>query len=204
MTLSTQATTYNRHLTDDSAVFHEVNRLLIEWRSGDAAALTQLTPMLYNELRTMARRHLRKERPDHTLQPTALVHEVYFRLIEQTRIHWQNRSQFFAVVSLLMRRILVDHARAYCASKRNGQAQKLSLDACSHLSTTPRPMDLLALDDALNQLAEIDPLQSKVVELRYFTGLTIEETAEALDISAATVKRYWFQARLWLKEHLSD
>lgn len=179
-----------------------VTRLLVDWSRGDAAALERLTPLVYGELKRLAGRYLRRERPDHTLQSTALVHEAYLRLIDQRSVAWQNRAHFFGVAAQLIRRILVDHARSKHAAKRGANAVKLSLD---DIVETPRQrdLDLVALDDALGTLGELDPQQSRIVELRFFAGLSIEETAEVLHISPATVKRDWTAAKAWLYRELS-
>ncbi len=155
-------------------------------------------PLVYDELHRLASRYLSRERPDHTLQSTALVHEAYLRLISQRDVHWQNRSHFFGVAAQMIRRILVDHARAHQAAKRGSGAVKLSLDEALASPENQPDLDLLALDDALNRLAEIDPQQGRIVELRYFAGLSIDETAEVLHISPATVKRDWVMAKAWL------
>lgn len=178
-----------------------VTELLRAWGGGDAAALDQMVPLVYEELRRQAQRYLRRESPGHTLQTTALVHEAYLRLVDQRTARWESRAQFFGVAAQLMRRILVDHARGHHAAKRGGSAIQVPLEE----DTAPaqeRDVDLLALDEALTRLAQLDERQAKVVELRYFTGLGIEETAEALGISPATVKREWTMARAWLKREL--
>jgi RNA polymerase sigma factor (TIGR02999 family) len=180
-----------------------VTDLLQAWGGGDTAALDRLIPIVYEELRRQAERLLRTESPGHTLQTTALVHEAYLRLVDQHQAHWQNRSQFFGVAAQLMRRILVDHARARGAAKRGGSAVQVKLDETA-IATSGSDVDLLALDYALTKLSQLDPLQARVVELRYFTGLGIEETAEALRVSPATVKREWAMARAWLKRELSE
>jgi RNA polymerase sigma factor (TIGR02999 family) len=180
----------------------QVTRLLRDWSNGDQSALDRLTPLVYSELRRLAGRYLRKERPDHTLQSTALVHEAFIRLVDQRDVKWQNRAHFFGVAAQMIRRILVDHARGRHASKRGSGAPKLSLDEA--LATPERKdLDLIALDDALNSLAKIDPQQARIVELRFFTGLTVEETAEVLGISPATVKRDWVTAKAWLYRDIS-
>jgi RNA polymerase sigma factor (TIGR02999 family) len=178
-----------------------VTELLRAWGGGDQAALDRLLPVVYDELRRQAQRYLRRERPGHTLQTTALVHEAYLRLIDQRQARWQTRSQFFGVAAQLMRRILVDHARGRHAAKRGGAAIQVPLEEES-AAAQERDVDLLALDEALTRLAAFDPQQARVVELRYFTGLGIEETAEALGVSPATVKREWAMARAWLKREL--
>jgi RNA polymerase sigma factor (TIGR02999 family) len=184
-------------MPDDS-----VTELLTRWRAGDRQALDQLTPLVYVELRRIARRHLRREPAGNSLQTTALVHEAYLKLVDQSRIEWQNRAQFFAVAGELIRRILVDHARARHREKRGGGVMPLALDEELHISDK-RSIELMALDDALNGLAKLDRQQSRVVELRFFAGLTVEETAEVLQISRATVNRDWVTARAWLLRELS-
>lgn len=178
----------------------EVTQLLLDWNNGDSAAVDKLMPIIYAELRQLAACYLKRERSDHTLQPTALVHEAYLKLIEHNRVNWQNRAHFFGAAARLMRRILVDHARSRKAAKRGG-GYKVSLTEEIAVSK-PADFDLLALDDALEQLAALDGQQSRVVELRYFGGLSIEDTAEALMISPATVKRLWTTARAWLHHQL--
>ena len=175
----------------------DVTRLLVRLTEGDRGVLDDLLPVVYGELRRLAASYLRKERVGHTLQPTALVHEAYMRLVDQTQVQWQNRAHFFGVAAQMMRRILVDHARAHEAEKRGGEFQKLSLDENIDVSGE-RDVNLVALDDALNLLAEIDPQKMKIVELRFFGGLSVEETAEVLGVSAPTVKRQWRMAKAWL------
>ena len=179
-----------------------VTQILLEWGNGDRAALDKLIPIVYAELRQQAARFLRRERPDHTLQTTALIHEAYLRLVDQKHVRWQNRAQFFGIAGQLMRRILVDHARNKQAGKRGGDDVKLQLDEAMIAGQSP-DVNLVALDEALTRLAEFDEQQSRIVELRYFSGLNIEETAEALGISAATVKRDWAMAKAWLHRELS-
>ncbi len=180
----------------------QVTRLLADWNKGDLAAREALLPLVYAELRRLAASYLRRERPDHTLQPTALVHEAYLRLVEERRVDWKSRSHFFSVAAKLMRRILVDHARARAATKRGGGAlSKVSLtDAV--VMTKERPAELLALDEGLTRLASVDPQQGQVVELRVFAGLSVEETSQALGISQATVKRDWAVAKAWLSREI--
>lgn len=180
----------------------DVTALLIDWNQGDQSALDRLMPVVYDELRRLAARCMAREGPGHTLQSTAVVNEAYLKLIDQQRVHWQNRAQFFAVAAQMIRRILVDHARVANAAKRGGLARKLSLDEGIGVPET-RDLDLIALDDALGSLAQFDPQQSRVIELRFFAGLTIEETAEALGISPATVKRDWVTAKAWLFNELN-
>lgn len=180
-----------------------ITQLLVEWSQGDKQALDQLAPLVYDELRRMARTYLRAERPDHTLQATALVHEAYLRLVDQHSVSWQNRAHFFGIASQMMRRILVNHAIARAAEKRGGGAEKLSLDEAVSFSNQ-REIDLIALDEALKELECLDPQQTRIVELRFFGGLSIDETAQALRISPATVKRDWSTARLWLRRKLNS
>jgi RNA polymerase sigma factor (TIGR02999 family) len=181
----------------------DVTDLLIEWGKGDQEALHQLMPLVYDELRRLASRHLRHERPGHTLQTTALVHEAYLKLVDQKNMTWQNRVQFFAASAQVMRHILVDHARNRRALKRGGENIRLSLDEAK-MSSEKKDADLLSLNEALNSLAVIDPQQSRVVELRIFGGLTVEETAEALGISTRTVKREWSMAKAWLHRQIKN
>jgi RNA polymerase sigma factor (TIGR02999 family) len=179
----------------------QVTELLVRWRGGDREALDSLLPLVYDELRRIARHYLQGERPGHTLQSTALVNEAYVRMVAQDFPQWQNRAHFFAVAAQLMRQILVDHARAHRASKRGGNVYKVSLDEAEG-QPQATDLDIVALDDALKNLAEMDPQQSKVVELKFFAGLSIEDTAEVLDISPSTVKRDWVTARAWLYREL--
>lgn len=175
----------------------QVTELLIDWSSGSEDSRDRLMQLVYDELRRLAASQLRGERSGHTLQATALVNEAYLRLVDQTRVQWRNRAQFFGIAAQLMRRILVDHARRHRALKRGGPATKLSLDE----SLTPgkqRDFDLVALDEALGNLAAMDPRLAEVVEMRFFGGLTVEETAEVIGTSTATVKRDWATARAWL------
>jgi len=180
----------------------EVTRLLIAWSEGDQAALEKLIPLVYQELRRLAKLYLKRERPGHSLQTTALVHEAYLRLIDSSRVRWQNRAHFFAVSAQLMRRILVDFARSRRYLKRGGEAQHVSLGDALDIAEA-RGAALIALDDALLALARIDERKSRVVELRYFGGLSVEETAEALKVSTETVKRDWRLARTWLRRELA-
>ena len=179
-----------------------VTELLIDWSNGDQTALDRLMPLVYEELRRIARRYLGMEDQGHTLQSTALVHEAYLRLVDQNRVHWRDRAHFFAVAAQMIRRILVDHARERHAAKRGGPAQKVVLD-----ESIPMPerenLDLLSLDKALNALSELDAQQAKIVELRFFAGLTNAEASEALGISTATVQRDWVTAKAWLFDRLS-
>jgi RNA polymerase sigma factor (TIGR02999 family) len=180
----------------------QASQLLIDWSGGDAAALEKLTPLIYDELRRLARRFLRHERGGHTLQTAALVNEAYLRLVDQRNVRWQNRAHFFAIAAQLMRRILIDYARRRHYAKRGGGAPQVSLDEAAALSDE-RAADLVALDEALLGLASIDPQQSRVVELRFFGGLTVEETAEVLKLSPDKVKREWSTAKAWLYREMS-
>ncbi len=184
-----------------------VTQLLVDWSKGDETALEKLMPLVYSELRRLARNYLRRERPGHTLQPTALVNEAYLKLVDQRKAKWQNRGQFYGVAAQLMRRILVDHARRHQAAKRGGSdQQRLSITSADQLGgkqlAREPAVDLLALHEALNELAEIDPHQSRIVELKFFGGLSIEETAEVMGIGHATVERDWKMARAWLRRKL--
>ncbi len=180
----------------------EVTRLLLAWRQGDRDALENLIPLVYSDLYRMAERHLRRERAGHTLQPTAIVNEAYLRLVGGEGGDWQNRAHFFAAAARSMRRILVDHARARKAKKRGGQGTRYLLDTA--IMVEPRAVGLIAVDDALEKLAVLDAEQGRVVELRFFAGLTEDETAEALGISPATVHRKWLSAKAWLYRELAD
>jgi len=180
-----------------------VTQLLIGWGQGDKEALDRLVPIVYDELRRQAARYLRHERAGHTLQTTALIHEAYLRLIDQKNVHWQNRAHFFGIAAQLMRRILVDHARTRKRAKRGGSDMRVPLEDAVAIARAPQ-LDVVALDEALNRLAEIDEQQGKIVELRFFSGLTVEETAEVLGISPATVKRDWSMAKAWLHSEISS
>ena len=179
-----------------------ITQLLEKWSNGDSKALDQLMPLVYDELHRLASSYLRRERREHTLQPTALVNEVFLKFFDQHRMSWRNRAQFFGVAAQLMRRILVDHARAHYASKRGGDRYCVSLKQVAAFGAAP-DADLLALHDLLNRLEEIDPNQARIVELRFFGGLTIKETAEVMGISHATVEREWRIAKAFLKRELT-
>jgi len=185
----------------DTGGSRQVTELLVRWRKGDRQALDALIPLVYGELRRIAQHFLQREKPGHTLQSTALVHEAYVRMVGQNLPEWQSRAHFFGIAAQLMRQILVDHARARQAAKRGGDVFKLSLDESTAMPEQ-RDLDLIALDDALKSLTELDPQQSRIVELRYFAGLTIEDTSEVLGISPATVKRDWATARAWLQREM--
>jgi RNA polymerase sigma factor (TIGR02999 family) len=179
-----------------------ITELLIDWGQGDQLALEKLMPLVYDELRRLANNYLRREPAGHTLQPTALVNEAYLKLVGQRKVNWQNRAHFFAISAKLMRRILVDHARQRQAVKRGGSdQQRLSITSAETIVKQPA-IDLLALNEALDELAQMDPQQGRIVELKFFGGLSIEETAEVLSISHATVERDWKLARAWLRRQL--
>jgi len=181
-----------------------VTELLQQWQDGDQEALDRLLPLVYDELRRQAHRYLRRERANHTLQTTALINEAYLKLVDQRAVQWQNRAHFFGIAAQAMRRILVDYARTKNREKRGGAIPDLPLDEVLLVAATGQSIDLLALDEALTRLALIDEQQARVVELKYFSGLSIEETAEALGISPATVKRDWQMAKAWLRHELAQ
>lgn len=180
-----------------------VTQLLLAWREGDPAALAELMPLVYGELRQLAAGHLNRERPNHTLQPTALVNEVYLQLIDQRQVNWQNRAHFFGATAEIMRRLLVDHARKHQAEKRGGGAIKVSLADVAVVLESEPDVDVILLDQALDELASLDPPLARLVELRYFGGLSVEDTAEFLNLSPATVKRHWQTAKSWLHRRLT-
>jgi RNA polymerase sigma factor (TIGR02999 family) len=180
---------------------HSLTRLLQDWSNGDKGALDKLLPIVYEELRRRAARYLQRERPDHTLQPTALINEAYLRLIDQTNVRWQNRAHFFAIAASLMRRILVDHARKGHAAKRGGHDVKLQVEEAL-VASKERDVNLVVLDEALTRFAEIDQRKTQVVELKFFSGLTTEETAEVLGVSPATVRHDWSLAKAWLRREI--
>ena len=179
-----------------------VTQLLIGWGKGDKEALDELLPIVYDELRRQAARYLRRERAGHTLQTTALIHEAYLRLVDQKNVKWQNRAHFFGIAAQLMRRISVDHARTKKRAKRGGSDVWVSLNEATTVVKT-QDLDVLEIDEALTRLTEIDKQQGKIVELRFFSGMTVDETAEVLGISTATVKRDWSMARAWLHREIS-
>jgi len=180
-----------------------ITNLLVRWSEGDEAALEKLTPYVYDELRRLAQSYLRNERPDHTLQATALVHEAYLQLLGMQQIEWKDRGQFIALAAQMMRRILVDHARKHAAQKRGGGEYKVSLSSAQAISSE-RDVNLVALDEALQRLSAIDPKRSEIVELRFFGGLSIEETANLLKVSTPTIERDWRVARAFLRRELSN
>jgi len=185
----------------DQPASKDVTKLLAEWGKGDRAALEALIPLVYGDLRRVAGSYLKQEKSGHTLSPTALVHETYLRLVTQ-KVPWQSRAHFFGVAAQMMRRILVDHARSHRYAKRGGGAVTLTLDQAV-AAPQEREIDLVALDDALQTLARLDERQSRMVELRFFGGLSIEETSEVMGVSAPTVKREWASARAWLYREIS-
>ena len=180
----------------------DITQLLKDWSEGNQTALDKLMPLVYDELRRQASRFLRNERKHHTLQTTALIHEAYLKLLGNNQIEWQNRNHFFALASTAMRRILVDYARERHREKRGGLAENLPLDEALQISANEKSVDLIALDEALNRLAKLDARQAQVVELRYFSGLSNDETAEVLGVSNATVRLDWNLAKAWLKQEI--
>ena len=184
------------------ALPQEITQLLMNWSQGDKAALDQLVPLVYPELRRLAKRHMDREDPAHTLQTSALINEAYLKLVDQQNVEWQNRAHFFAVAAQVMRHILVDHARTRNYAKRGGGAPKLPLDEAAAL-TEQRAGQLIALDDALRDFAALDERKSQIIELRFFGGLSLEETAEVMKISPSTVQREWRAAKAWLHHTMS-
>jgi RNA polymerase sigma factor (TIGR02999 family) len=181
----------------------DITQLLLAWNNGDQAALDNLMPIVYDELRRLAQHHMRFEAPEHTLQATVLVNEAYLRLVDQRRVNWQNRAHFFGAAASIFRRVLVDHARTRDRKKRGGKAVKVTL--CDEtVAARTVDLDIVALDDALQQLGKLDSQQVQIIEMRFFAGLSIEDTAEALDISPATVKRDWATARAWLYREMTS
>ena len=181
----------------------EVTRLLADWRGGDHSALDKLMLLIYDELRVLARRYMKRERSNHTLQTTALVNEAYLRLLGQQQADWQNRAHFFAVAARVMRHLLVDHARSRRYARRGGSALRITLDE-TVAASPEESVDLLALNEALGRLNTMDERMCRIVELRYFSGLSVEETAEVLGVSAITIKREWLKAKAWLYRELSS
>ena len=186
-----------------AAAPQEVSQLLVEWRNGDQQALDRLMPLVYDELRRIAGRYMKRERSEHTLQTTALVNEAYLRMVDQKNVDWQNRAHFFAVAASVMRHLLVDHARARGRARRGADPQQVSLDEAALISEQ-KGEEMIALDEALTKLAAIDARKVKIVELRYFSGLSAEETATVLGVSEITVKREWLKAKAWLYRELSQ
>jgi RNA polymerase sigma factor (TIGR02999 family) len=180
----------------------EVTQLLVDWGNGNQAALDRLMPVVYTELRQLAHQYMRRERPGHTMQTTALIHEAYLRLVDQNQVRWQHQAHFFGIAARLMRQILIEHARSRTRAKRGGGVGTISLDEAAIVSQA-RATELLALDDALERLATIDPRKSQVVELRFFGGLSVEEAAQVLNIAPNTVLRDWRMAKAWLRREIS-
>ena len=185
-----------------SAIPREITQLLLNWKEGDEAALEQLIPLVYPELRKLARRYMGRESPDHTLQTSALINEAYLRLVDQQHVEWKDRGHFFAVAAQVMRHILIDHARSYLYEKRGGGAQHVALEEAV-VVCDERANELVTLDEALTRLAQIDERKSKIVELRFFAGLSVEETAETLGLAPVTVMREWRAARAWLHREVN-
>ena len=181
----------------------EVTQLLVDWGNGNQAALDRLMPVVYTELRQLAHRYMRRERPGHTMQTTALIHEAYLRLVDQNQVRWQHQAHFFGIAARLMRQILIEHARSRTRAKRGGGVGTISLDEAAIVSQA-RATELLALDDALERLATMDPRKSQVVELRFFGGLSVEEAAQVLNIAPNTVLRDWRMAKAWLRREISN
>ena len=190
-------------MVDNAPDNAHITQLLIAWSDGRREALDDLMPIVYADLRQVAAGYMRREAAGHALQPTALVHEAYVRLVDQKQVKWRNRAHFFGVAAVLMRRILVDHARRRRAEKRGGDWERVTLAGDEVATDTHKEIDVLALDEALERLAQFDPQQERIVELRYFGGLTIDETAEVVGVSAATVVREWTIAKAWLRADLS-
>ena len=179
-----------------------VTEMLAQLSKGDKNVVKDIFPLIYSELKKLARNYLRQERGNHTLQPTALVHEAYLKLVDHTRMNWQNRAHFIGMAATMMRQILIDHARRHRAGKRGGADENLQLEESIVIVAGEKSMDLVALDDALNELAKFDEFKSRLIELRYFGGLSVEETAEVLEVSPITVKRHWRLAKAWLAEEI--
>ena len=190
-------------MKSDTEKPHEISRILQEWSDGGTDVSEKLMPLIYDELRRQASRYMRRERIGHTLQTTALIHEAYLKLIDKPDVNWQNRAHFFGVAAQVMKRILVDHAKSKRREKRGGIAENLPLDEARFVISEGKSVDLIALDEALTRFAEFDPQQAKIVELKYFAGMQIDEIAEALRISPATVKREWNSAKAWLHSEIT-
>ncbi len=190
-------------MTSDAAKSPEISRILHEWGEGRKEASEELMPLVYDELRRQAARYLRRERPGHTLQTTALIHETYLKLVDQRNVDWQNRAHFFGIAAQAMKRILLDYAKARHRQKRGGAAENLHLDEARFVVSGDKSVDLIALDEALTRLARLDARQANIVELKFFAGLSIEDIAETLRISPATVKREWNSAKAWLHFEIS-
>jgi len=190
-------------MDDDAPDAAGITQLLLAWSDGHRDALDKLVPLVYADLHRLAAAHMRREPADHSLQPTALVHDAYVRLVDQRQVHWKNRAHFFGAAATIMRRILVDHARACRADKRGGELERVTLVADEIVGEGPRNIDVLALHRSLERLAAFDPRKERIVELRYFGGLTIEEAAQVVGVSEATVVREWTIAQAWLRADLS-
>ena len=190
-------------MKSDTEKPHEISRILQEWSDGGTDVSEKLMPLIYDELRRQASRYMRRERIGHTLQTTALIHEAYLKLIDKPDVNWQNRAHFFGVAAQVMKRILVDHAKSKRRDKRGGIAENLPLDEARFVISEGKSVDLIALDEALTRFAKFDPQQAKIVELKYFAGMQIEEIAEALRISPTTVKREWNSAKAWLHSEIT-
>ncbi len=182
----------------------DTTQVLLDLQKGDEAAAAKLLPLVYDELRGLARHHMRRERPSHTLQATAVVHEAYLRLVEQTKVDWKGKTHFFAVSAEMIRRILVDHARKHAAAKRGGERVRVTVNEADAVSGTAANIDLIALDDALQELSRLSERQGRVIELRFFAGLSVEETAYILGVSQRTVKEEWRVARAWLAHRMNQ
>ena len=190
-------------MTEEMAALGPVTRLLLDWSDGDERARDEMLPLVYDELRRLAALYLLRERRDHTLQPTALVHEAYLRLVDQRQVNWKNRAQFVGLAAVMMRRILVNHARNRAAGKRGGEMRKVSLSDAAELGS-PQDVNVIVLHEALDRLCAIDPRKSRIVELKFFGGLTTNEIAEVLQLSPATIERDWSFARAWLYDAIGD
>lgn len=183
----------------------EITEILQDWSDGKSEALDELLPLVYRELHLQAQRYLRRERPDHTLQTTALINEAYLKLVDQKNVRWQNRAHFFGIAAQAMRRILVDHARSKHREKRGGEAEKISLEDAEGLASGNNiTVDLMTLDEALKKLAKMDEQKARIVELRYFSGLSVKETAEVMQVSTDTIERHWTMAKAWLLRELEQ
>jgi RNA polymerase sigma-70 factor (ECF subfamily) len=200
--ISADSAVYARYMSQNGG--DSITEMLIELTDGNKEVVNHILPHIYDELRKLASSYLRKERSNHTLQPTALVHEAYMKLIDQNRVKWQNRAHFFGIAAQVMRRILMDHARKHQAEKRGGEFEKLPIEEEILIVSHDKSAELVALDDALEELAKLDPDKAKIVELRYFGGLSIEETAEVMGVSVPTVNRHWKMAKAWLFSQISN
>ena len=200
--IAADSAVYAKFMSQDNG--DSITEMLIELTDGNKEVVNHILPHIYDELRRLASSYLRKERSNHTLQPTALVHEAYMKLIDQNRVKWQNRAHFFGIAAQVMRRILMDHARKHQAEKRGGEFEKLPIEEEILIVSHDKSAELIALDDALEELAKLDPDKAKIVELRYFGGLSIEETAEVMGVSVPTINRHWKMAKAWLFSQISS